>query len=64
MTYTDVGDLVFDSCGGSCSTGVACRNTGRKFIGFEKDREIFKIGKERLDRELAQMNLFDFIGGQ
>lgn len=63
MTYTDAGDLVLDSCGGSCSTGVACHNTGRKFIGFEKDEEIFKIGKERLDRELAQMNLFDFMGG-
>lgn len=63
MTYTDAGDLVLDSCGGSCSTGVACHNTGRKFIGFEKYEEIFKIGKERLDRELAQMNLFDFMGG-
>lgn len=63
MTYTDVGDLVLDSCGGSCSTGVACHNTGRKFIGFEKDKEIFKIGKERLDMELAQMNLFDLMGG-
>lgn len=61
LTYTNTGDLVFDSCGGSCSTGVACHNTGRKFIGFEKDEVIYKVGKDRLDRETAQMNLFDFI---
>lgn len=63
MTYTDVGDVVLDSCAGSYSTGIACHNTGRKFIGFEKDKEIFKTGKDRLDRETAQMNLFDFMGG-
>lgn len=62
MTYTDSGDLVLDSCCGSCSTGVACYNVGRKFIGFEKYEEIYKVGKERFDRETAQMNLFDFIG--
>lgn len=60
-TYTNEGEIVLDSCGGSCSTGVACHNTGRKFIGFEKDEEIYKVGKERLDKEEAQMNLFDFI---
>lgn len=62
MTYTNTGGLVLDSCAGSCSTGIACHNTGRKFIGFEKDREIFKAGKERFERETAQMNLFSFTG--
>ena len=33
---------------GSGSTGVACLNTNRKFIGIEKDEEIFKIAYERL----------------
>lgn len=62
LTYTDPGDLVLDSCGGSGSTGVACHNTGRKFIGFEKDKEIFRAGKRRFDAEVAQMNFYDFIG--
>jgi site-specific DNA-methyltransferase (adenine-specific) len=33
---------------GSGSTGVACMNTGRKFIGIEKDENYFKIAKERI----------------
>ena len=33
---------------GSGSCGVACKNTNRKFIGIEKDEEIFKLAKERL----------------
>jgi site-specific DNA-methyltransferase (adenine-specific) len=40
-TYTKPGDLVLDFCMGSGSTGEACRNEGRQFIGIENDREIF-----------------------
>ena len=58
-TYTDVGDLVLDNCAGSCSTGIACHNTGRRFIGFEKDKEIFEKANKRLTEHKAQMNLFD-----
>jgi DNA modification methylase len=47
-TYTNEGDLVLDSCMGSGSTGVACLNTGRKFIGIEKDDKYFEISKERI----------------
>lgn len=47
-TYTDEGMIVFDSCMGSGSTGVACGNTGRKFIGFEMDKEYFGIAKKRI----------------
>ncbi len=36
-TYTDVGDTVLDNCMGSGSTGVACVNAGRPFVGIEKD---------------------------
>lgn len=57
--YTDVGDLVLDNCAGSCSTGIACHNTGRRFIGFEKDREIFEKANKRLIEHKAQMSLFD-----
>ena len=58
-TYTDVGDLVLDNCAGSCSTGIACHNTGRRFIGFEKDKEIFEKANKRLTEHKAQINLFD-----
>ena len=48
-TYTNEGDLVLDNCIGSGSTGVACQNTNRNFIGFELDEEYFNIAKERLE---------------
>ena len=47
-TYTNEGDTVLDSCMGSGSTGVACINTGRKFIGIELDGDYFEISKKRL----------------
>ena len=47
-TYTNPGDLVLDSCAGSCTTAVAAMNTGRKYICFEKDKGIFEIGKSRV----------------
>lgn len=48
-TYTNEGDLVLDNCMGSGSTGVACLNTNRKFIGIEKDDNYFEIAKKRID---------------
>ena len=47
-TYTNEGDLVLDNCMGSGSTGIACLNTNRKFIGIEKEKKYFNIAKERL----------------
>lgn len=58
-TYTDEGDLVLDNCAGSCSSGIACHNTGRRFIGFEKNKEIFKRGNKRLADHKSQISLFD-----
>lgn len=49
-TYTNEGDLVLDNCMGSGTTGVACVNTGRRFIGIEKDEQYFKIAKERIEK--------------
>ena len=46
-TYTNEGDLVLDFTMGSGSTGVACQNTNRDFIGIELDEEYFNIAKER-----------------
>ena len=47
-TYTNEGDVVLDNCMGSGSTGVACVNTNRNFIGIELDENYFKIAKERI----------------
>ena len=47
-TYTDPGDLVMDNCMGSGSVGIACLETGRRFIGFEKDPQHFSVAQERI----------------
>jgi site-specific DNA-methyltransferase (adenine-specific) len=47
-TYTNEGETILDNCMGSGSTGVACVNTGRKFIGIEKDEKYFEIAKNRI----------------
>jgi site-specific DNA-methyltransferase (adenine-specific) len=47
-TYTNPGDLVLDNCMGSGSTGVACINTGRRFIGMELDQGYFDISVNRI----------------
>ena len=47
-TYTNEGDTVLDFTMGSGTTGVACKNLGRGFIGVEKDEKYFNIAKERL----------------
>ena len=49
-TYTNEQDIVLDNCFGSGSTGVACVNTNRKFIGFELDPDYFKIAQERINQ--------------
>lgn len=49
-TYTNEGDLVLDNCMGSGSTGIACINTNRRFIGIELDKNYFEMTKERLDK--------------
>lgn len=51
-TYTLEGETVLDFTAGSFSTGVACVNTGRSFIGIEKDDHYFSIGKKRVEDTL------------
>ena len=48
-TYTLEGETVLDNCAGSGSTGVACINTNRNFIGIEKDDKYFEIAKKRIE---------------
>ena len=47
-TYTDEGETVMDNCMGSGTTGVACVNTGRRFIGIEKSPEYFEVARKRI----------------
>ena len=47
-TYTNEGEIVLDNCMGSGSTGVACLNTNRRFIGIEKDEKYFEIACNRI----------------
>jgi site-specific DNA-methyltransferase (adenine-specific) len=54
-TYTNEGETVLDNCMGSGSTGVACVNTSRNFIGIELDERYFKIAQERISN--AQVTL-------
>lgn len=48
-TYTNEGDTVLDNCMGSGTTGVACINTGRNFVGMERDDKYFAIAKNRIE---------------
>lgn len=47
-TYTNEGDLVLDNCMGSGTTGVACKQLNRNFIGIEKDKQYYNIAVERI----------------
>lgn len=50
-TYTNENETVLDFTMGSGTTGVACKNTNRKFIGIEKDDKYFEIAKNRINYE-------------
>ncbi len=49
-TYTNEGDLVLDNCMGSGTTGVACKNLNRDFIGIELNQKYFEIAEKRINR--------------
>ena len=49
-TYTNENEIVLDNCMGSGTTGVACMNLNRKFIGIEKEEKYFNIAKERIEK--------------
>jgi site-specific DNA-methyltransferase (adenine-specific) len=49
-TYTNEGETVLDNCMGSGTTGVACVNLNRNFIGMELDEGYFNIAKERIEK--------------
>jgi DNA modification methylase len=49
-TYSNENDTVMDFCMGSGTTGVACKNLNRKFIGVEKDKEMYEKAKDRIEK--------------
>lgn len=65
-TYTNEGELVLDPFLGSGSTGIACINTNRRFIGIEKDADRFALACERISKSFEQekesdRDLFSFV---
>ena len=56
-TYTNENETVLDNCMGSGSTGIACINTNRNFIGYELDEHYFQIAKERLEQHECKTNI-------
>lgn len=54
-TYTNSGETVLDNCMGAGSTGVACLNTGREFVGIELDPEYYQIAKERIEQHVENI---------
>lgn len=61
--YAKPDDIILDTHVGSASSLIACYNTNHKFVGFELDSYYYELSKKRLDTEMAQMRLSDFIGG-
>jgi site-specific DNA-methyltransferase (adenine-specific) len=57
--FTDPGDLVFDPFAGSFTTGVACVQTGRRFVGIEKESKYVEIGVRRIKEVECVGSLFD-----
>ena len=55
-TYTNENSIVLDNCMGSGSTGVACINTNRNFIGIELDENYFNIAKDRIETVQKEVN--------
>lgn len=51
-TYTNEGETVLDNCMGSGTTGVACKNLNRNFIGMELDETYFEIAKDRIENHV------------
>lgn len=62
--FTNKNEMVLDNTMGSCSTGIACMNTNRNFIGIELDENYFNISKKRVEekRKEKEFNLITSFG--
>ncbi|OSA88827.1 UNVERIFIED_ORG: DNA modification methylase [Clostridium botulinum] len=61
MNYAKQGNKILDTHVGSASSLVACYEMGFDFLGFEKDKEMFLLASERLEKVMNQLNMFDVI---
>lgn len=61
--FANDGDIILDTHTGSASSLIACHRTRHKYVGFEIDETYYKKAKERLDAEIAQMTIYDFLEG-
>lgn len=59
-TYTNKGDFVLDNCMGSGTTGVACLNTGRKFLGIEIEGEYYDKAVERINPMIIEKRNLEY----
>ena len=59
QTYTNTGEIVLDFTMGSGTTGVACAQLGRRFVGIELDHDYFEIARKRIELAYAQPTLFE-----
>ena len=56
-TYTHEGETVLDNCIGSGTTAIACINTNRRFIGFEKLKKFYDIALERIEKTIREESI-------
>lgn len=56
-TYTNEGDVVLDFTAGSFTTGVACQNLGRKFVGIELDENYYNVGVQRMKENQERLDM-------
>ena len=59
--YAEPGDIILDTHVGSASSLIACYRTNHPYVGFELDKYYYDLSKKRLDAEMAQMRLSDFM---
>ncbi|EMW7813727.1 DNA-methyltransferase [Acinetobacter baumannii] len=63
-TYTNEGETVLDNTMGSGTTGVACVNTGRSFIGIEQEKKYFEIAEERIAQAVTEKDMQPDLFGE
>ncbi|OQA66930.1 MAG: Modification methylase MboII [Ignavibacteria bacterium ADurb.Bin266] len=56
-TYTNEGEFILDNAMGSGTTGIACINTNRRFVGIEKDDKYFEIANNRIKNHIQQLSI-------
>lgn len=58
-TYTNPGNIILDNCSGSGTTAIACINTGRRYICYEKDPDYYRLSMKRVEEHLRTTGLND-----